>query len=213
MSINFHANQYEQAFTPHRTQNWEVPKSAEGKNPRPNPGFTRILANDRGHLLTNVPKERSSPWGTFVGTWDMPLRIPGNRITVPTARSDEAVLKGQHLKENGNLILSGATKKCHIVEPAAIKMDAPEDQRPVGYTCVPAGGPGRGSPTCVQPCIQEETTHYDDNQPRVISRRESRETLKWPRARSPQCKSPIGYATNPPTVTPMCVADVDVVTQ
>ncbi|XP_059151925.1 protein Flattop-like [Physella acuta] len=210
MSINFHANQYEQAFTSHRIQNWEVPQIPEGKHPKANTGFTRVIANDRGHLLTNIAKERKSPWGTFVGTWDMPHKIPGNRITVPTARTDEALLKGQKLKETGDEVLSGALKPCHTVEPLPVKLDAPEDQRPAGITCVPASG-ARGSPTCVEPCSHVERTHYDDNQPRAISRKESRETLKWPRARSPQCKSPAALTSY--DINQMHVDDVNVVRQ
>ena len=45
--------------------------------PLPRDGFSNIHANDRGHLLPNVPRRRESPWGTFVGTWDMPTKIPG----------------------------------------------------------------------------------------------------------------------------------------
>ncbi|KAK0040592.1 protein Flattop [Biomphalaria pfeifferi] len=209
MSINFHANQYEKSFSSDRLQNWELPKNTVGKFPRAKTGFTRILTNDRGHLLTNVPKERGSPWGTFVGTWDMPLKIPGNRITVPTARTEEAILKGQLLKEKGNIILSGGNKQSRTVDPLPIKMDAPEDQRPAGITCVPAGGSG-ATPTCVQPCPQLERTHYDDNQPRAMSRKESRESLKWPKANTPHCQSPVVYADNPHCVTQMCVADVNV---
>ncbi|KAH9504549.1 hypothetical protein Btru_063142 [Bulinus truncatus] len=208
MSINFHANQYEKAFTSNRLQNWEVPKNTEGKFPRSKPGFTRILTDDRGHLLTNVPKERGSPWGNFVGTWDMPIKIPGNRITVPTARTEEAILRGHDLKEKGNLFLSGSNKKSRTVDPLPIKMDAPEDQRPAEITCVPAGGSG-STPTCAAPCRHIETTHYDDNQPRAMSRKEIRESLKWPKAKTPQCQSPVVYADNPQSVTQMCAADVN----
>ena len=53
-------------------------------------GFTQIIANDRGHLQQGVPRSQDSPWGNFVGTWDMPLKIPGN-VTTFMARSDPAV--------------------------------------------------------------------------------------------------------------------------
>jgi len=131
MSVNFHANQYEQAFTPHRLQNWEIPQNEQGKYPKPQSGFTRIKANDRGHLLPNVPRERSSPWGSHVGTWDMPNKIPGNRVLNPTARCEDAVIKGHHSKQKANVVISGALKRCHTVEPLPVKADAGMyDQQP-----------------------------------------------------------------------------------
>ncbi|KAK3801188.1 hypothetical protein RRG08_028198 [Elysia crispata] len=209
MSINFHANQYEQAFTPHKIQNWEIPKNTKGKHPEPQSGFTRIKANDRGHLLTNVPKERSSPWGTFVGTWDMPNKIPGNRTLNPTARCEDAVLKAASMKEKTDVVINGAIKRCHTVDPLPVKMDAPESQRPAGMVCQPGSGAG-GEPQTTQPCIQVETTHCSANQPRAMSRKESRDSLRWPKAKSPVCHSPVGNAQSPKPVTPMCVAEENV---
>ncbi|CAG5124421.1 unnamed protein product [Candidula unifasciata] len=200
MSINFHANQYEQAFAPHRLQNWEVPKQEEGIRPKAHTGFTRITANERGHLLPNVPKDRSSPWGKFVGTWDMPKKIPGTRVLNPTARSEEAYLKNKEDKEKSDVVLSGALKQRHTVDPLPVKMDAPEDQRPAGIICEPIGG-SAGQPTCEMPCPQVETVHYDANQPRALSRKESRESLKWPKAKTPDCRSPVNYSPLPKPMT------------
>ena len=47
------------------------------QRPRAFDGFTQIVANNRGHLLPGVKRSRESPWGNFVGTYDMPLKIPG----------------------------------------------------------------------------------------------------------------------------------------
>lgn len=33
-------------------------------------GYTRPIANDRGHLLGGVPRSENCPWGGFAGTWD-----------------------------------------------------------------------------------------------------------------------------------------------
>lgn len=33
-------------------------------------GYTRPIANDRGHLLGGVPHSQKCPWGGFGGTWD-----------------------------------------------------------------------------------------------------------------------------------------------
>lgn len=67
-----------------------------------------------------------------------------------------------------------------IVDPQPVTMDAPEDQRPAGMICEPVGDSG-GEPVCEMPCPQVETTHYDANQPRAMSRKESQESLKWPK--------------------------------
>jgi len=145
MSTNFHANQYEQAFTPHRLQNWEVPKNEQGKYPKAQTGFTRIKATDRGHLLPGVPRERSSPWGSFVGTWDMPNKIPGNRTLNPTARCEDAVLNAQSAKVAANDVLSGGLKRCHTVEPLPVKYDAPE------ASGAAAAHPIAAAPACASP--------------------------------------------------------------
>uniref|UniRef100_A0A8C3QC77 Protein Flattop n=1 Tax=Geospiza parvula TaxID=87175 RepID=A0A8C3QC77_GEOPR len=59
--------QYEDAFSPPRLQCWTLPT--------PHPP-TPFIADDRGHLLPHVPRSKVSPWGTFLGTWAMPARIP-----------------------------------------------------------------------------------------------------------------------------------------
>lgn len=53
-------------------------------------GFTQIIANDRGHLKQGVPRSKDSPWGGFVGTWEMPKKIPGN-VTTYMSRGDPAI--------------------------------------------------------------------------------------------------------------------------
>jgi len=209
MSINFHANQYEQAFTPHRIQNAERPKSLTGKYPAANTGFTRIQATDRGHLLPTVPKQRSSPWGNYVGTWDLPTKIPGNRVLNPTARADDALLRGQVSKMMADEVMSGSRKKCPTVDPLPVKHDAPEDMRPAGMVCGPIGGvDGRGATE--MPCPQVETTHYHDNQPRAMSRRNTNQGQSWPNVKSPGCRSPVGVVMSPKPITPMLVGDVNV---
>ncbi|XP_071481506.1 protein Flattop homolog [Diadema antillarum] len=89
MSSHFSANQYDQAFNSKRGQNWQIPKTYK-ERPSCYEGFTQIIANDRGHLKPGVPRSKDSPWGGFVGTWDMPLKIPGNTTTY-MARSGQAV--------------------------------------------------------------------------------------------------------------------------
>ncbi|XP_033927218.1 protein Flattop [Melopsittacus undulatus] len=81
-------SQYEDAFSPPRLQNWSVPLPGP-KPPKHSEGSTPIIANDRGHLLPSVPRSQASPWGSFVGTWEMPSRIPPARLDL-TARSAAA---------------------------------------------------------------------------------------------------------------------------
>lgn len=70
MSTHFSANQYDQAFAAQRLQNWEIPQKFK-ERPSPLEGFTQPISNDRGHILPGIPRSSNSPWGEFVGTWDM----------------------------------------------------------------------------------------------------------------------------------------------
>ncbi|XP_057273008.1 protein Flattop [Pezoporus wallicus] len=88
MAAGYGAGQYEDAFSAHRLQNWSVPLPGP-KPPKHSEGSTPIIANDRGHLLPSIPRSQASPWGSFVGTWEMPLRIPPARLDL-TARSAAA---------------------------------------------------------------------------------------------------------------------------
>ena len=36
-----------------------------------------FIADRSGHLLPNVPRSNTNPFGDYVGTWDMPKTIPG----------------------------------------------------------------------------------------------------------------------------------------
>ncbi|XP_068926621.1 protein Flattop [Petaurus breviceps papuanus] len=88
MASNYNANQFENSFAPNYLRNWCVPKD-DRKHPKAHDGYTQIIANDRGHLLPSVPRSKTSPWGTFMGTWQMPLQIPPARINL-TSRSTAA---------------------------------------------------------------------------------------------------------------------------
>ncbi|XP_068519339.1 protein Flattop isoform X2 [Anas acuta] len=91
MAARYGAGQYEDAFSAARLQNWEVPQPG-GQRPTPRDGSTQILVNDRGHLLPSVPRSQASPWGSFLGTWDMPSRIPPAKLNL-TARSAPAAAR------------------------------------------------------------------------------------------------------------------------
>ncbi|XP_054662100.1 protein Flattop isoform X2 [Grus americana] len=91
MAARYGAGQYEDAFSPHRLQNWSVPRTGR-QRPSLLEGSTLIIADDRGHLLPAVPRSQASPWGRFVGTWEMPPRIPPARLDL-TSRSAAAAAR------------------------------------------------------------------------------------------------------------------------
>ena len=57
-------------------QNWEN-RNYHRQRPLTKTGYTQIISNNRGHLLPSIPRSARSPWGTFVGTWDLPKKLPG----------------------------------------------------------------------------------------------------------------------------------------
>ncbi|XP_046666382.1 uncharacterized protein LOC124358133 [Homalodisca vitripennis] len=86
MSRNFSANQLEREFRPTRLGNWEVPKWLP-QRPRARKTTTKIIANDRGHLLPGVQRPPQNPWGSFRGTWQLPNKISrkyASELTRPT---------------------------------------------------------------------------------------------------------------------------------
>ncbi|KAM4690368.1 protein Flattop isoform 2-T2 [Rhinophrynus dorsalis] len=88
MATYYSANQYESAFKSNNLQNWNVPKSYK-ECPSTHDGYTQFIASNRGHLLPGVPRSKANPWGTFIGTWDMPTKIPPSKLNL-TSRSAEA---------------------------------------------------------------------------------------------------------------------------
>ncbi|CAK8694680.1 unnamed protein product [Clavelina lepadiformis] len=97
MSSHFSANQYEDAYNPTKLKNWTVPRKFKD-HPSTLEGFSQIIATDRGHLKPDVPRSKESPWGTFMGTWDMPRQIPPARPSY-TARSNTAAHNLKIFKE------------------------------------------------------------------------------------------------------------------
>ncbi|XP_075301450.1 protein Flattop isoform X2 [Opisthocomus hoazin] len=91
MAARYSAGQYEDAFSAHRLQNWSVARPGR-QRPSPREGSTTIIADDRGHLLPAVPRSQASPWGRFVGTWEMPSRIPPARLDL-TSRAVTAATR------------------------------------------------------------------------------------------------------------------------
>jgi len=75
MSHGRSKNQYESSFKPRQLLNWQVPQTFT-KYPKSRQGFSQYFADDRGWLLTGAPRSVESPWGTYISSWDMPLKIP-----------------------------------------------------------------------------------------------------------------------------------------
>jgi len=104
MAKIYSANQYEDAFLSMRNRNWEVPKETNkraGSVKR-----TEIIVDNNGHLVSKHRRESSSGSG-FVGTWQMPVRIPGNKIDNPTARDQAAYEKLRDSYSDSRLLLTG----------------------------------------------------------------------------------------------------------
>ncbi|XP_032090180.1 protein Flattop [Thamnophis elegans] len=91
MATHFSSGQYEDAYNPRNLQSWSLPKVTK-VHPSAREGFTQIIANDRGHLLPSIPRSKASPWGTYMTTWDMPLKIPPAKVSL-TSRSIDAAAR------------------------------------------------------------------------------------------------------------------------
>ncbi|OBS82755.1 hypothetical protein A6R68_23242, partial [Neotoma lepida] len=98
MATNYSANQYEKAYLPKYLQNWS-PARPTKERITTHEGYTQIIANDRGHLLPSA-----SPWGSFMGTWQMPLKVPPARVTLTSRTADAAASLTNWIKKNPDLI-------------------------------------------------------------------------------------------------------------
>uniref|UniRef100_A0A8B9W5V6 Protein Flattop n=1 Tax=Bos mutus grunniens TaxID=30521 RepID=A0A8B9W5V6_BOSMU len=67
-------------------------------------GYTQIIANDRGHLLPSVPRSKASPWGSFMGTWQMPLKVPPARATLTSRTAAGAASLTRWIQKNPDLL-------------------------------------------------------------------------------------------------------------
>lgn len=84
MASNFSANQFEKEFKAKSLCNWEVPHWYPD-HPRQRKVTTKFIANDRGHLLPNIERPKSSPWGRFLTTWQLPPVITKEMANVINA--------------------------------------------------------------------------------------------------------------------------------
>lgn len=94
---------YEKAFSPKYLQNWSPAKPTK-ERASTHEGYTQIIANDRGHLLPSVPRSKASPWGSFMGTWQMPLKVPPARVTLTSRTTAAAASLTKWIQKNPDLL-------------------------------------------------------------------------------------------------------------
>lgn len=102
MASNFSANQFEKTFKSTSLCNWEVPHWYP-THPRRRTTTTNFIANERGHLLPNVERPKSSPWGRFRNTWQLPpviTRQLANEINAPPIGSSRWALPDPNRRVN-----------------------------------------------------------------------------------------------------------------
>uniref|UniRef100_A0A8B9NYQ0 Protein Flattop n=1 Tax=Apteryx owenii TaxID=8824 RepID=A0A8B9NYQ0_APTOW len=142
------------------------PNRIETKShPLPRDGYTQIIADDRGHLLPSVPRSKASPWGTFLGTWDMPLKIPPARLSLTSRSAASAAQLTDWIHESTTLtsacngLRPEITGKVAFLHPLAASADQPlpvcrgfSPPHEPSEEPSPAANPARGSrPPWVSP--------------------------------------------------------------
>lgn len=113
MASNFSANQYEKTFKSTSLCNWEVPHWYP-KHPRRRTTTTNFIANERGHLLPNVERPKSSPWGRFRNTWQLPpviTRAQANELNAPPVGSSRWALPDPNRKFKAKEVKSEIKKE------------------------------------------------------------------------------------------------------
>ncbi|KAM6365118.1 protein Flattop [Pluvialis apricaria] len=144
MAARYGAGQYEDAFSPQRLQNWSVARPGR-QRPSLREGSTPIIADDRGHLLPTVPRSQASPWGTFVGTWEMPPRIPPARLDLTSHSAAAAARLTGWIRQPTAL-----TRACNGLR-TEITGKPQEPQSDVQTTKKPSRRSSRGSSEAIQP--------------------------------------------------------------
>ncbi|XP_029791607.1 protein Flattop [Suricata suricatta] len=127
MAANYSANQYEKAFSAKYLQNWS-PARPTKERISSHEGYTQFIANDRGHLLPSVPRSKASPWGSFMGTWQMPLKVPPARVTLTSRTVASAASLTKWIQENPDLLKASNGLRPEIFG----KPHDPDSQRKLG---------------------------------------------------------------------------------
>ncbi|XP_040859275.1 protein Flattop [Ochotona curzoniae] len=131
MATNYSANQYEKAFSPKYLQNWSPAKPTKERISS-HEGYTQFIANDRGHLLPSVPRSKASPWGSFLGTWQMPLKVPPARVTLTSRTTAAADSLTTWIQKNPDLLKASNGLRPEILG----KPHDPDSQKKLRQKCV-----------------------------------------------------------------------------
>ncbi|KAM9003703.1 protein Flattop isoform 2-T2 [Sarcophilus harrisii] len=142
MDSHLAAVSFENAFDSNYLRNWCIAKGTT-KQPEAHEGYTQIIANDRGHLLPSVPRSKANPWGTFMGTWQMPLQIPPARINL-TARSTAAANRLLNWVQKNPDLLNASNGLCPEIR------GHPQDSGPRGNRNTPKPQEKTATPKAVQ---------------------------------------------------------------
>ncbi|XP_058556891.1 protein Flattop isoform X1 [Neofelis nebulosa] len=118
---------YEKAFSPKYLQNWSPAKPTKERISS-HEGYTQFIANDRGHLLPSVPRSKASPWGSFMGTWQMPLKVPPARVTLTSRTVAGAASLTKWIQKNPDLLKASNGLRPEIFG----KPHDPDSQRKLG---------------------------------------------------------------------------------
>ena len=76
-----------------------------------------FIADNKGHLLPGIEKSKRSPFGEYIGTWDLPKRIPGPYHVHPMGRTEKSfnTLCAQRDKTIQELEQARVYKVCLII--------------------------------------------------------------------------------------------------
>ncbi|XP_054849811.1 protein Flattop [Eublepharis macularius] len=194
MATHYSSGQYEDAYAARNSQNWSRPRVFK-QHPSAREGYSQFIANDRGHLLPLVPRSKASPWGTYMSTWDMPLRIPPAKVSL-TSRSvaaadhlTEWINKSKALGDACNGLIPEITGKPSEPKETSVKAVRPTrkgEQRPDSAAKMPAQGeikyrgaaipegPLSRQPGCIDVRLKEDSSQ-DIEDAKEVKRRSASE--------------------------------------
>ncbi|XP_069856314.1 protein Flattop [Dipodomys merriami] len=162
MATNYSANQYEKAFSARYLQNWSPAKPTK-ETISTQEGYTQIIADDRGHLLPSVPRSKASPWGSFMGTWQMPLKIPPAHVNLTSRTAAGAASLTKWIQKNPDLL-----KASNGLQPEILgKPNDPDNQKKLRKESVTKTVQQASSPTIIprSPAIQNSPDHSQSSHP------------------------------------------------
>ena len=101
-------------------------------------GHTAIISNDRGHLNPDVSRSTASPWGSFLGTWQMerkPIQLKSRtKLMAHLAVTDDASRHGSRASSAGS-VKSGSAESKKAGEVAGdFKPQSPSDSQKPGQS-------------------------------------------------------------------------------